>query len=203
MKEEKTNNLRDKIIEEARKLLLEEGYRNVSLRKIAANAGITATSIYLHFDSKDHLIHTLMGQAIEQLNAKLESTADLEMDPVEKLEALARDYVRFALEHPREYQVIYLVTSDEMSRYPKEKFRRARRGYEIVSKVIEEGVSEDEIVEKHPRIAAYTLWAQLHGVMAVVLSKRLDTRIDQEEFIEQAIQHIIYGFKIRTALKIN
>lgn len=203
MSKKKTDNLRERIIEIARQQLLSEGYREVSLRKIAREVGVTPTSIYLHFDSRDHLIHTLMEHAIEQLNEILEQTASQPTGPVEKLEALAREYVEFAREHPREYQVIYLVSSDEMSRYPKEKFRRARRGYEIVSRVIEEGVAAGEMDEDNPRVAAYTLWAQLHGVMSVVLSRRLDTRIDQDEFIEQAIQHIIHGFRIRTALKMN
>lgn len=203
MKKTQDIELKDRIIETARELLLKHGYRNISLRKIAREVGVSATSIYLHFENKDDLIHTLMEQAIDRLNDLLEKKANREKDPIQKLEDLAHAYVNFALNNPREYQIIFLFSSDEMSRYPVEKFRKARRGYELVHAVLEEGVKQGLITEEQPRLAAYTFWAQLHGVMSVVLSKRLDTRIDQKEFIEEAIEHIIQGYQLRTALQEN
>jgi hypothetical protein len=85
-----------------------------------------------------------------------------------------------------------------MSRYPKEKFRRARRCYELLVKVIEQGVQQELMEEDDPLTAAYSIWGQLHGVISVVLNKRLDSRIDKTNFIEKSIQHIIEGFLIRT-----
>ncbi|MGK7371740.1 MAG: TetR-like C-terminal domain-containing protein, partial [Candidatus Halalkalibacterium sp. M3_1C_030] len=137
------------------------------------------------------------------LNNRLEESISASQDPLEKLNTLARVYVEFALEHPKEYRIIYTVSSDQMSRYPKEKFRKARRGYEIVTEVLEEGVRKNLLDEDRPRLAAYTFWAQLHGVMSVVLTKRLDNRLNRQEFIEQAIDHIIHGFHVRTALPTN
>lgn len=203
MKETEKSSLKKRIIDAARQVLLSEGYRNFSLRKIAREIDVSATSIYLHFENKDDLVHTLMEDAIERLNNRLDRSIEKLDDPISKLEALATEYTGFALQHPREYQVIYLISSEEMTRYPKEKFRKARRGYEIVTNVLEEGVKSGLIAEEEPRMAAYTFWAQLHGVMSVVLSKRLDMRIDQETFIEEAIDHIIKGYQIRTSLEIN
>ncbi|MDZ7682166.1 MAG: TetR/AcrR family transcriptional regulator [Fodinibius sp.] len=165
--------LKKRILDAARKVLLSEGYRNFSLRKIAREIDVSATSIYLHFENKDDLVHNLMEEAIERLNGRLEQAVAVGDEPIAKLEALAQEYARFALEYPREYQVIYLISSDEVTRYPKEKFRKARKGYEIVTKVLNAGVQSGSIAEHQPRMAAYTFWAQLHGVMSVVLSKRL------------------------------
>lgn len=203
MEETKDISLKERIIEAARQVLLSEGYRNFSLRKIAREIDVSATSIYLHFENKDDLVHTLMEEAIERLNNQLERQAKSHDDPIEKLEALAHEYANFALKHPREYQVIYLTSSDEMTRYPKDKFRKARKGYEIVTNVLQQGVESGLIAEDKPRMAAYTFWAQLHGVMSVVLSKRLDTRIEQQDFIDEAIDHIIKGYQVRTSLKTN
>jgi AcrR family transcriptional regulator len=201
MIESKEQDLKQRILDAARQVLLAEGYRNFSLRKIARGIDVSATSIYLHFENKDDLVHNLMEEAIERLNNQLEQSISGETDPIQKLENLAHTYAEFALKYPREYQVIYLISSDEMSRYPKEKFRKARKGYEIVTDVLQEGVASGLIAEEKPRMAAYTFWAQLHGVMSVVLSQRLDTRIKQEEFIEEAIDHIVKGYQVRTSLK--
>ena len=162
--------LRDRILDTARELMISDGYRNLSMRKIARRIGVSATSIYLHFDHKDHLLHSLMEEAIDRLNGKLEEAAGLSDDPAERLENVARAYIRFSLEHPYQYQIIYAVRSEEMSRYPREKFRRARRGYELLEEIIDEGTRQDLFDEDNPRIAAYSFWAQLHGLMSVVHS---------------------------------
>lgn len=198
MKDIKRVNLKHRIVDAAREVLLSEGYRNLSLRKIARKIDVSATSIYLHFENKDHLVHTLIEEAIERLNQHLEESVKIQSAPLKMLENLAWAYVQFALDQPREYQIIYLVSTDQMARYPREKFRKARKGYELVIEVLEEGIEAGTIAESKPRIAAYTFWAQLHGVMSVVLSKRLDMRIDQNEFIEEAIEHIISAYRQKT-----
>ncbi|SMO91209.1 TetR/AcrR family transcriptional regulator [Fodinibius sediminis] len=204
MEETKDQGLKLQIVEAAREVLLSEGYRNLSLRKIARRAGVSATSIYLHFEGKDDLVHALIEEAIARLNHRLEQAAGTTKgSPINKIEALARAYADFALEHPREYQVIYLVSSDEMTRYPKEKFRKARKGYELVIDVLKQGIQEGVIQKTKPGTAAYTFWAQLHGVMSVVLSKRLDTRINQNEFIEEAISHIVSGYRQQGSLEMD
>ena len=201
MPENTGQDLRERLLESARELLLNKGHRGFSLRAVARKTGVSATSVYIYFENKDHLIHTLMEQSIDELNANLYSVYVNQSDPMQRLEGFAQAYVDFALEHPREYQIIYLVSSDEMSRYPKEKFRKARQGYELLTETIKEAVEQNILQESHPRTAAYTFWAQLHGVMSVVLSKRLDTRIEQDQFIEQATSHILQGFRVRTAMK--
>lgn len=203
MKRDQENGLKSDLLDACRKLLLEKGYRGCSLRKIAAEAGVTATSIYLHFENKDDLIHSVMDQSIEELNDRLERVARGPGEAVQKLENLAREYVNFALEHPREYQVIYRVNSDEMARYPREKFRKARRGYRIVGEVIEQGVAEGSVEESRPVLAAYVLWAQLHGVLSVMFSRRLDSRIERELFIEEAVERILQGYRLRSAMEMS
>lgn len=201
MSETNNQDLRKALLQSARELLASKGYRGFSLRQVARKTGVSATSVYIYFENKDHLIHTLIEQSVSELNRRLKKVYGTLTDPVKRLEGFAEAYVQYALEHPREYQIIYLASTEDMSRYPKEKFRKARRGYEYLTDTIKEAVEQKIFDEPRPRTAAYTFWAQLHGVMSVVLSKRLDTRIDQQEFIEQAISHILHGFHMRTALQ--
>mgnify|MGYP006295044155 CR=1 FL=1 len=193
-------NLKERILEQSKMMLLEQGFKSLSMRKIARETGVTATSIYLHFESKDHLLHTLMEQSIEHLSRSLEEAADGTNQPVDKIECIVRAYVQFAFDHPMEYQVSYLVRTEEMARYPKEKFRKARRGYELLATVIEHGVKQGDLEVDNPLIAAYSIWAQLHGITTVVMNNRLDTRIQTKEFINSSIDHILQGFLLRTSV---
>ena len=189
--------LRNEILEVSRDLLVEHGFGKLSMRNIAKRANVTATSIYLHFDNKDDLLLTLIEKSIEHLKENLIREINSSKDLIQQLEDLAMAYIRFALEHPQEYEIIYMVRPEEMPRYPKEKFQQIRSAYELLAEIIEEGQKKELIDVENSKISAYTLWAQLHGVVSVILSKRLDTRIPQEEFIDQAIEHIIQGFVIQ------
>jgi|DeeseametaMP1786_FD_contig_21_1752426_length_1189_multi_19_in_0_out_0_2 AcrR family transcriptional regulator len=190
--------LREKILNTSRRLLYNNGYKALSMRAIAKEVGVTATSIYLHFENKDHLLHTLIEESIEELSVSIEERVDEQASVVAQFETIIRAYSDFALSNSEKYEIIYMVRPEAMSRYPKEKFRRARRCYELLVKVIEQGVILGLMDEEDPLTSAYSIWGQLHGVISVVLNQRLDSRIDKAQFIEKSIQNIIEGFLVRT-----
>lgn len=189
--------LRNEILEVSRDLLIRQGFGKLSMRNIAKRANVTATSIYLHFENKDDLLLTLIEESIEHLKEYLVQQIDASKNLFRQLDDLAHTYIRFAIEHPQEYEIIYMVRPEEMPQYPREKFQQIRSTYELLAEIIEKGKQEERIDVDNSMISAYTLWAQLHGVVSVILSKRLDTRIPQKEFIDQAIEHIIQGFIIQ------
>jgi AcrR family transcriptional regulator len=186
--------LREEILEASKDLLIEDGFGNLSMRKIASRSNITATSIYIHFRNKDDLILALVEESIENLKKAIARVADPSKGLMEQLEVMAMAYIGYALEHPREYEIIYMVRPEEMPRYPKEKFRQVRSGYELLAEVIKKGARKEQVIVEDPLLTAYTLWAQIHGVVSVILNKRLDTRVSQERFIRQSVDHIIQGF---------
>ncbi len=195
---QKEESLREKILNTSRHLLYEEGHTALSMRGIAKEVGVTATSIYLHFDNKDHLLHTLIEESVEELSVSIENRVDGSTGVISQFDSIINAYVDFALSNPEKYQIIYMVRSEAMARYPKEKFRRARRCYELLVSIIEQGIAEGVMEEDDPITAAYSIWAQLHGVTSVVLNQRLDSRINKQKFIEKSVHQIVEGFLVQT-----
>lgn len=194
------NPLRDQILEISRSMLFNEGYKSLSMRKIAKKAGVSATSIYLYFENKDHLLHTLIEESVEDLSRFIEKKALPVGSCIDRFKAIIRAYAEFGITYPEKYEMIYKVRSDSMARYPKEKFRKARRAYELLVKTIEESVEKNQMDVDDPLVAAYSIWAQMHGIVSVVLNGRLDSRINREQFIDDSIEHVIQGFLIRAAV---
>lgn len=192
--------LRDKILDISRELLFKEGYSALTMRRIANMAGVSATSIYLYFENKDHLLHTLIDESVEDLSVAIEKGTAGKTNTLDLFDAIIKNYVDFAFSNPEKYQIIYMVQPDAMARYPKEKFRKARRCYELLVKVIEKGVNEGIMEVDNPVIAAYSIWAQLHGVVSVVLNQRLDSRIERNQFINESMELIVQGFLIKTSI---
>jgi len=189
--------LREEILNVSKDLLIEDGFGKLSMRKIARRANVTATSIYLHFDNKDELLLALVQESIESLKSVLLGVIDDSLDALAQLRELAKAYIQYAIDHPKKYEIIYMVRPEEMPKYPKEKFREIRSVYELLADIIKRGKLTGNLEVENHLTSAYSIWAQLHGVVSVILNKRLDTRIPQSQFIEQSVNHIMQGFKVQ------
>lgn len=100
--------LRERILEAASRLFAQAGYQNVSMRKIAEDAGCSQMAAYRHFADKDALIRQLRMDSYNQF-ATLHQRLDHVADPTERLKQSLRDFVRLAVSHPREYRLAFLT----------------------------------------------------------------------------------------------
>ena len=187
-------NLRRTILDTARHLLVKEGYQNLSMRKIADAIGYSATSIYLHFDSKDALLHSLIHEGMMQLQENLGATAAQFPDaPLRRLRALCRCFIDFGLDNPEYYEIMFQLRPERMERYPAEKYRAARGNLDLFSRALQEGAESGLFDIQDPDVLASTIWASLHGTVSLLLADRVDARIEPETFIDTAIQRTLRG----------
>src|SRR5919202_380443 len=102
--------LRNDILAAAERLLIQTGDDDaVSIRAIADAAGVTPPSIYLHFSDKNELLAAVCEARFRDFDQYLQdATAGID-DPVEALGARGRAYVRFGLEHPEHYRILFMT----------------------------------------------------------------------------------------------
>jgi AcrR family transcriptional regulator len=163
--------LREEIIDAALDLVADTGnLAQLSLRAVAKRAGITAPSIYRHFPSLDHLAAAVVERCIAELAAARADPDAQTGDPVAALRRRLHGYARFALAHPGYYQVMFgpdtlpgLVTDYEHS--PR------RSTFEslvaAVTRCQQAGVDRSD----DPRRTATLLWAGVHGLVSLRLSR--------------------------------
>lgn len=188
--------LRRRILDTARHLLVQEGYQNLTMRRIARAIDYSATSIYLHFDSKDALLHSLIHDGMMRLYEALEKTnQQVGGEPVERLQALCRCFIEFGLDNPEYYEVMFLLRPERMERYPPEKYRKARRNLDFFADALREGTDAGVFRVEDARVSASTIWAALHGTVSLLLADRVDVRIDRETFIDTAIQQSLQAYQ--------
>lgn len=192
--------LRSDILDRARHLLVTEGYADLSMRRIARAVGCSATSIYLHFENKDALVHTLIDVGFEGLNTRLQEAAEAHVDPAGRLEALARAYVAFGRENPEYYEVMFQLHPQRMARYPVEAYRRARRNLELLEAAIVDGTAAGAFSAPAPEVTAHVMWASMHGVVSLLVAQRVDVRIDADALVEAAVRHVVDGVRAGVAV---
>ncbi len=188
------NGLRRRILDASRHLLVSDGYQGLSMRRIGRAVGYSATSIYLHFEGKDALFHALIDEGFSELHERLEKVAaGYEEAPVDRLRALCRGFIDFGLENPEYYEIMFMLHPERMERYPAEKYRRARRNLDFLMMALAEGRTNGAFDVDDPRVSASTIWASLHGIVSLLIARRVDVRIDHDAFIETALRQTVAG----------
>ena len=98
----------------ARRLLVGSGPESLTLRAIARDMGMTAPALYRYFDSHEAVVGALCQGLLEEVTAHLEAARDaVPVDqPVERLLAACREFRRWSLAHPREFQLTFATVVD-------------------------------------------------------------------------------------------
>ena len=191
--------LRTSILGAARHLIVTNGHRDVSMRDIAGAVGCSVSSLYLYFDNRDALIHTLIDEGFQRWYDEQLAISARHPEPWARLEAMARAYVAFGLERAEYYEIMYLFHPQSMERLPKELYRRARRGFDLLADTVVACAPEGALAEGEARLLTASLWAALHGVVATMLTARLDARIDRDRYIESSIRFALAGVRAGVA----
>lgn len=99
--------LRQSILDAALRVLADEGYGRVSMRKIASLIDYSPTTIYRFFRNKEDLLRAIAGQTYAELSARFErARAEQGSDPLALLGACIREYIRYCVEHAEMYRLL-------------------------------------------------------------------------------------------------
>lgn len=98
--------VRGRLLDEALDILEREGLPALNLRDLAARAGITAGSLYHHFDGKAALLAELAAAGFEELRRRVERAGG-EAAQGGRVRAWALAYFSFAQDHPALYGLMF------------------------------------------------------------------------------------------------
>ena len=87
--------MRSLILDAARKVFLEKGYSQTSIRNIAEEMEYSPGTIYLYFKDKDEVFHALHEEGFRRMLEKMQPLEHVP-DPFERLRAMGRVYLEFA-----------------------------------------------------------------------------------------------------------
>ena len=76
----------EKIISAARKEFLDRGFEDASMRRIAADAGLTVSALYKHFPGKEEMFAALVQPVIDAFMVLYHQTEEEEFSAVDNLE---------------------------------------------------------------------------------------------------------------------
>jgi len=161
--------LRQALLDGAVRLIKEDGMREFSLRKLAAQAGVSHAAPYRHFENKEAILATLMLEGHKRLRTSLlEARTRCLGKAIDKLIAQGRAYVDFARKNPEYLSVMFSREGMAAARRMGEKLGADQEDYDSFG-VLENTVSECQAEgsmdpRAHPGALSLHAWAEVHGL---------------------------------------
>lgn len=171
-KERQKEELKGKILQAAKELFMQKGFEDTSIRNIAEKIEYSPTTIYLYFKDKDDIFCELHREGFILLNQYFRPLAHV-ADPFERLKAINKAYITFALENGEFYDLMFIIRSP-MNSITKDDsdWEEGKRAFMFLVGTINECIAKGYFKDMQPDIVAFTVWSMVHGIVSLEIRNR-------------------------------
>lgn len=179
-------------------VLRRDGPAGLTMRNVAAEAGITATALYRHYPHKEALLKAVVRQVYEVFRRHLVVAID-GGDPVTWLRIAADRFLRFALECPNYYRLLFEEPHGlGIDRYPADFVRGRSPTFRQLRDLVRAAIDSGAIVADSASDAvaadiALTFYAHMHGLIMLRLAGRFPDESAFQRFYGQSMERLLRG----------
>lgn len=187
-KEKQKLEIRKMILDASMKLFVEQGFENVSIRKIADLIEYSPTTVYLYFKDKNEILYSLHDMGFEKMAEYNQDLWEIK-NPLLRLYKMGENYIRFGLNHPEFYDLMFIlkapmevIEANRNCEWAKGDQALARL-QETVAACMEAGL----IAKGDVKAASMCIWATVHGLVSLAIRNRFNKLVPAEQ-IPQMMQ---------------
>jgi AcrR family transcriptional regulator len=190
-KEKQKQEIRKMILDASMKLFVEEGFEQVSIRKIAELIEYSPTTVYLYFKDKNEILfnlHELGFQKMAEYNTGLWEI----QNPLVRLHKMGENYIRFGLNNPEFYDLMFIQRAP-MEALETMKDCDWKSGDVALGKLKEclaECIERNLIVKGNVDAVSMVIWAMVHGLVSLAIRDRFQKLVSQEEMVPMMQQSL-------------
>lgn len=166
---------RNRILEAAVEIIAEDGFKNLSMRKIGGRMGVSATTIYYYYANKDELNIAIRRRAGELLYGELEEAYESGGDLLERAWLMVEAYLRFGLREPDYYAILFDSSAPKHSDYlgtgleeaAKEELKSSMRSMELVKRSMGEFAAAGYELPADLGTVGMAFFSIMHGLVSL------------------------------------
>lgn len=181
---------RDRLCDTAAHLFATRGRDAFTLRELAGELGVSAMTPYRYFKDKDEILACVRARAFDRFARVLEAAYASTSDAAGAANATGEAYIRFALENPTAYKLMFDLSQDD-SAYP-DLAQAAERARMTLTRHIRPLI-EAGMLQGDPELIGHVFWAMLHGAVMLKFAGKLDR--DFRAIVEQAFRALVAGLR--------
>jgi AcrR family transcriptional regulator len=159
---------RQRILDAAREMFVRQGYEATTMRAIADRIEYTPTAIYHHFKNKEALLAELCIADFRALATAFQKIGRIE-DPIERLRKTGLAYVQFGLEHPMQYQLMFMTPRPKEVDDSIHSDDPSESAYAFLKQTCADVIATGRLRPEYrdANELALIAWSSLHGMLAL------------------------------------
>ena len=149
------------------------GFNALTLRAVADEVGVSRTALYRHFTDKSALLTAVAADGFRMLRTSLTEAWESGGKKVPGFTAMGEAYVRFALDNPWHYRVMFGggfeldTTSPELS-------EEGSAAFQVLADALVEQQAQGLVRKDDPQLQANFVWAVVHGIAMLAIDGNLE-----------------------------
>ena len=160
---------RDRMCQAAERLFAEKGQDAVTMRQLAAELGVSPMTPYRYFEDKGDILAAVRTSSFTRFAESLEAARDAATGARARGEAVGDAYVRFALDHPHSYKLMFDL--NQLGDLPLQ-FDAGLRARATMTGHVKDAIAAGLYVGDPVQIGMM-MWAAVHGVVVLQLAGML------------------------------
>ncbi|MDQ1699869.1 MAG: hypothetical protein QOG34_1732 [Frankiaceae bacterium] len=181
-----TSDLAVRLVDEAGRLLADEGVAALSLRRLAAASGTSTMAVYTLYGDKQGLLHAMHRAGFERLGDALRAAAAAHADPPDALVALGHAYRETALANPHLYGLMFGAAVPGF--VPDETGRAvADAAYKPLVEGVRRCLDAGQMGGTPAERIALHLWSVSHGMVSLELAGHLAAPDPAAAYVEALV----------------
>jgi AcrR family transcriptional regulator len=158
----KTYKRKSEIYKTVAALFADKGYERTSIRDITRELGMSTSSLYYYFKSKEELLFDLMNDGMDESLSEVEVICGSTLSPSEKMEKAVRFYTTFYASN-RERLILLVHDIDSLNNSYKEVLiQKEQRHAELLKNILQDLKNEGRLKDLHPTVAAFAFYGMIH-----------------------------------------
>lgn len=173
-REKEKEELKSLILRAAKKLFLEKGIEQTSIRKIASEIEYSVGTVYVYYKDKNDILYDLHSQGFQQLGGEMKVLFNV-ADPMERMKALGRVYLQFALENPDMYDLMFTLKApmDFLDSMHKEEWNEGKGTFDVLRTTVSQCMEKGHFKGHQLEPLSFAIWSTVHGMASLHISQRV------------------------------
>lgn len=171
-KDRQKTEMKEAILSAALKLFSDDGYDNVTMRKIADEIEYSVGTIYLYFKDRDEIFFELHKLGFEEFY-KRQLVIQSVTDPLQRLTDHGLAYIQFAIDQPLYYDLMFISRIPARTINKQHEWISGSRTYDMLKLNISQAKNVGHFKNVEVEVAAFSLWSFVHGISSLFVRDRL------------------------------
>ncbi|OYQ34746.1 TetR family transcriptional regulator [Flavobacterium cyanobacteriorum] len=168
--------LRQLILQSAKKLFVEKGIENTTIRNIADATDYSVGTVYVYFKDKNAILHDLHTIGFSELGGYFLEISPVD-DPLERLKQMGRIYLKFAVENPDMYDLMFNIKEPLKHLAEKENdgceaWDEGIGTFNILKSTVKDCIDKGYFSGHEEEPLSFMIWGVVHGMCTLEIRKR-------------------------------